>query len=174
MFNTKLKKTALSALLAAICFIVTRLIAIPSFYTKGYINIGDCAVLLCAFVPGGIYGALAAAIGSALSDLTAGYPVYVPATFVIKGLMVLAAYPVFLKAKNCKSHAKRIALILVGCVTAEIIMVAGYFLYELALYGAAAVLSIVGNLIQAVTCAVIGTAAVYAFSLNKSVNSILK
>ena len=68
-----------------------------------------------------------AAIGSALGDLIAGYPVYIAPTFVIKGMMGLVAALIM-----SKSHAKNIAgfmLRLLACILAELIMVGGYFAF---------------------------------------------
>ena len=42
-----------------------------------------------------LYGFLAAGLGSALADIFSGYAIYAPATFLIKGLMVLAAYCIY-------------------------------------------------------------------------------
>lgn len=46
---------------------------------QGYVNLGDCAVLMSAWVLGPLYGGAAAGIGSALADLLSGYAHYVPA-----------------------------------------------------------------------------------------------
>ena len=70
------------------------LIRIPT-PLKGYINLGDAIVLLCAFLLPPSYAFFAAGIGSMLADIFSGYAVYAPATFIIKGLMALAAYFIF-------------------------------------------------------------------------------
>ena len=82
------QKLAVSALFAAFACATTMIIKIPS-PLNGYINLGDCIVLLCAaYLPVG-YGFLAAGIGSALADIFSGYIVYAPATFLIKGAMAI-------------------------------------------------------------------------------------
>ena len=80
-----------AALLAALVCVATMLIKIPS-PLKGYLNLGDGIVLLCGWFLSPVYGFLAAGIGSGLADLFAGYVIYVPATFVIKGVMAVIAY----------------------------------------------------------------------------------
>ena len=56
----------------------------PKFPTLfGYIHAGDALVLLAAYVLGPLWGSLAAALGSSLADLMAGYVQYFPGTFVI-------------------------------------------------------------------------------------------
>ena len=83
-----------AALLAALTCVATMIIKIPS-PLKGYLNLGDCVVLLAGWMLPPVYGALAAGLGSGLADLFLGYVVYAPATFVIKGLMALVAAGVY-------------------------------------------------------------------------------
>ncbi len=110
-------------------------------------NLGDCFVLLAGFCLGPVYGGLAGGIGSAMTDLLGGYFHYVPATLIIKFLMALAAA---LIAKALKKRVSSPVSYTVAAVVGELIMIGGYFLYELCLYGAAAVGSIPGNAVQAV------------------------
>ena len=156
MKTNQVTKIVLTALFAAMAFVATYIIRIPTVGTNGYVNIGDTIVLLSAWMIGGIYGGLAAGIGSALSDFSAGYGMYVPGTFVIKFLMAVAAYVVFNLLRKANVH-KIIGYAISG-VLAEVIMVFGYFLYESTLlgYGLGAVPSVVSNLIQAGTCLVLG------------------
>lgn len=89
--NNKTRKIVLAAMLAALCCVATMIIKIPS-PLKGYLNLGDCIVLLSGFMLSPVYGFLAAGIGSALADIFSGYVIYAPATFIIKGIMTLIAY----------------------------------------------------------------------------------
>jgi len=103
--NSKVvSKIVLTALFAALAYVATSIIRVPTVGTQGYVNIGDSIVLLSAWLIGGVYGALAAGIGSALADLLAQYVTYVPGTFIIKFLMALVAYLIFtaLKKTNIK------------------------------------------------------------------------
>lgn len=159
--NSKVvSKIVLTALFAALVYVATSIIRYPTFGTQGYINIGDTIVLLSAWLIGGVYGALAAGIGSALADLLAQYVTYVPGTFIIKFLMALVAYLIFTAFK--KTNINKVAAYIVSGVVAELIMVFGYFLYESTIlgYGLAAAASIPSNAIQAGTCLVIGYIAI--------------
>jgi len=83
------KKLVLGGLFAAIIFLLTFLVHVPIPGGGGYIHPGDAAIYLGAFLLGPLYGALAAGVGSMLSDLAAGYVIYAPVTFIIKALMAL-------------------------------------------------------------------------------------
>ena len=146
--NNNLKKLILAALFAALSCVATMSIRIPTPGTGGYIHPGDAIVILSGVILGPVWGFLAGGIGSALSDLIGGYFIYVPITFVIKGLVALAAGLLFQKVgKNQKS--RYIAVILGG--VADIILVAGgYFVCEFFIYGAGAAASIPANIIQGV------------------------
>ena len=146
--NNNLKKLILAALFAALSCVATMSIRIPTPGTGGYIHPGDATVILSGVILGPVWGFLAGGIGSALSDLIGGYFIYVPITFVIKGLVALAAGLLYQKVgKNQKS--RYIAVILSG--VADIILVAGgYFVCEFFIYGAGAAASIPANIIQGV------------------------
>ena len=146
--NNNLKKLILAALFAALSCVATMSIRIPTPGTGGYIHPGDAIVILSGVILGPVWGFLAGGIGSALSDLIGGYFIYVPITFVIKGLVALAAGLLYQKVgKNQKS--RYIAVILGG--VADVILVAGgYFVCEFFIYGAGAAASIPANIIQGV------------------------
>lgn len=146
--NNNLKKLILAALFAALSCVATMSIRIPTPGTGGYIHPGDAIVILSGVILGPVWGFLAGGIGSALSDLIGGYFIFVPITFVIKGLVALAAGLLYQKVgKNQKS--RYIAVILGG--VADIILVAGgYFVCEFFIYGAGAAASIPANIIQGV------------------------
>ena len=146
--NNNLKKLILAALFAALSCVATMSIRIPTPGTGGYIHPGDAIVILSGVILGPVWDFLAGGIGSALSDLIGGYFIYVPITFVIKGLVALAAGLLYQKVgKNQKS--RYIAVILGG--VADILLVAGgYFVCEFFIYGAGAAASIPANIIQGV------------------------
>lgn len=117
--------------MAALACVATMIVKIPS-PLNGYINLGDCIVLVTAFLLSPGYGFAAAGLGSALADLLSGYFVYSPATFLIKGIMALIAFLCFqlLHKKMGKLPSR-----LIGGLFAELFMVLGYFLFEGILYG---------------------------------------
>lgn len=59
--KNKTLRLVMAALLAAITCVVTMVIKIPITATGGYINLGDCIVLLSGILLGPLYGGLAAA-----------------------------------------------------------------------------------------------------------------
>lgn len=158
--ENKTRKIVLSAMLAALSCVATMIIKIPS-PLKGYLNLGDCVVLLSGWVLGPLYGFMAAGIGSALADLFSGYVIYAPATFAIKGLMAIAAY--YLYTFLSKRTNKLMATIVSGIV-AETIMIAGYFVFEGFLYGfAPSLVNIPANAIQGIAGIIAGTVLMKIF-----------
>ena len=124
MTDMKLRKLVLAALFAALCTVMTMVIQVPS-PMQGYVNLGDCAVLLSAWVLGPWYGGAAAGLGSMLADLLS-YPHYAPGTLVIKFTMAVAAAYIF---EAMRERSGKLAAQLIGGAAAEIIMVLGYFGY---------------------------------------------
>lgn len=167
MQTTPVKKLVLSALFAALTCAATLVIQLR-ITPNGYINLGDCLVLLCAWMLPPGYGAAAAGIGSMLADLLAGYAQYAPATCLIKAFMALCAGFLFRKITACKKRN-----LLVGCIlsaiAAECIMAGGYYLFEAYALGLgpAALLSMPGNAIQAVCGIVSGTSVYLILQRNK-------
>lgn len=145
----KLLNICVTAMFAALICVATMLIQIPS-PLNGYVNFGDCFILIAAWVLGPVYGFAAGGIGSALADLFTGYVHYVPGTFIIKGLIAVAA------ALICRAMLKKLGKVVipayaVSALAGEMIMVGGYYLYAALLFGksfAGAAASVPGNLIQ--------------------------
>lgn len=160
--KSNLRLIALCGIFAALVFIGTEL-KIPT--AIGYMNLGDGVIIIASYFLGPA-AFFPAAIGSALGDLIAGYPVYIAPTFVIKGLMGLTAAIIM-----AKSHGKKAAgfiLRLLAGIAAELIMVGGYFVFEMLMYGQeAAAGSVVFNLIQAGVAIVIAIPMTYAIRIRK-------
>ena len=167
MNNQKVRKLVLSALMAALVYVATSIIQIPS-PVNGYVNLGDCFVLLSGWLLGPWYGAAAAGIGSMLVDLLSGYGHYVPGTLIIKGVDALAAALIFRAMGRSKT-----ALLVSGTV-GEIIMVVGYFFYASLILGKglAAAASIPGNIVQGIAGVAIGMAL--AMVLQKTKSSVIR
>ena len=147
-------------MLAALACVATMIIKLPS-PLGGYINLGDCIVLLCGWILGPVYAFMAAGIGSALADIFSGYALYAPATFVIKGLMALVAYAIFAwLSKKIKPFGAR----LLGAVIAEIVMIGGYFVFEGFIYGfAPSLVNIPANAVQGVAGVIVGMMLITLF-----------
>jgi len=160
MENDKIRKLVWAGLFTALTTVATMIIfPVPALH--GYVNGGDAIVIVGAFLLNPLWGAFAAGLGAALADLVSGYFIYAPATLIIKALMALAAGTIL---RNLRTKKQIIPAVL-GSVTAEIIMVAGYFAYELVIYGlGGAAADVIPNCIQGVFGAVAGTALFYALS----------
>ena len=143
-------KIVITALFAALVCVATMLVQIPITATGGYANLGDCVVLVAAFLLHPVYAVLAAGIGSMLADLLAGYAAYAPATLVIKACMALIDSLIFSRLGRGKGKGRQLVVMLVSAVLAEVLMVLGYFFYEAVILGIgwAAAAGIVGNVIQ--------------------------
>ena len=112
-----------------------------------------------------VYAFLAAAVGSALADVFAGYVVYVPATFLIKGIMALAA--LFLVRAISKKTGDLVSKIISG-VVCEIIMIGGYLVFEGVLYGfASAFTNVPANAVQGAISLVLGVLLAKVFEKTK-------
>ncbi len=142
-------KISLTACFAAACCICT-MISVP--LPIGYFNLGDMLSLVSGWFLGPVFGALAAGIGGAITDLILGFGVYAPATFVIKAALAVTAFYLYKATKKLIS-SKRTDPIprVISAIVAELIMVGGYFIYEYAIlgYGMGAAASVIGNTIQA-------------------------
>jgi len=82
----KSRDVALTGLMIALTWVVTRAFSLPIPETKGFFNIGEAAVYTAALLFGPRVGAIAGGIGSALADLSLGYAAFAPFTLVIKGV----------------------------------------------------------------------------------------
>lgn len=143
MTSKRTQKLAFAALFGALIFSATW-VAFPSPF-GGNVNLGDCILLISAWMPLEPWSIFAAAIGATFTDLAAGYAIYAPATFVIKAFMVTVAVLI----KHGVPKLPEVCRALLSGVAAELVMVAGYFAYESILYGAAsALLNVPFNLAQ--------------------------
>ncbi len=152
--NKNIKTITYGGILSAVILLDTIInFPIPGGY--GYMNFGDGAIFAASVILGP-YAAISAALGSALADLVAGYPHYMLPTFLIKGLMGLLAGLAFARAAGLKWPGQ--LLLFTIC---ELVMVGGYFLTEIFLYGlAAAASSLFFNALQALAGIVVGLAIV--------------
>ena len=153
-------KITTTAVMIALTCVLTMLVRIPS-PTKGYLNLGDCAVLFGGWLLGPIWGTIAGGVGSAFADFFAGYPLYIPATLIIKGLMALIVATVPASLQKRKNAHLRVGLV-ISSAAAEVLMVAGYWLYEATVIGEGfvpALAGVPGNAVQGI----VGAAGSYIF-----------
>jgi len=162
--NTRTKKIVMAALMAALACVATMIIKIPS-PLKGYLNLGDCIVLVSGWMLSPTYGFLAAGLGSALADVFSGYVTYAPATFVIKGVMALVAFYGF---KLLHNKLGDLPSRIVSGIVAEIVMILGYFVFEGFLYGfIPSAVNIPANGVQGIAGLIIGVILMKVFEKSK-------
>lgn len=165
--NTSTKKIVIAALMAALTCVATMIIKIPS-PLNGYVNLGDCIVLVAGWMLSPTYGFLAAGLGSALADVFSGYMTYAPATFVIKGLMALVAFYGF---KLLRKKLGNLPSGIISGVAAELVMILGYFVFEGFLYGfIPSAVNIPANGMQGIAGVVIGVLLAKVFEKSKIMN----
>lgn len=135
--NEHIKLLAFLGLFMALLVIATSVLRFPVPTFNLYFNLGESVIYLVALLYGGPTGALVGGVGSALSDLIAGYPVWAPITFVIKGIEGL-----IVGTLSRKNTYLAVAL-------GAILMMAGYALAAGILYGLGAVpVELAGDFIQ--------------------------
>ena len=144
MKKEQIIKLCVTGMFTALICVATMIIQIPAPLV-GVLNLGDCFILIAAWILGPWYGFAAGGIGSALADLLTGYAEYIPATLIIKGLMAVAAAllvraffkksdAVRPKAQQGRTGGKsRLPGFVVSGLAAEMIMVWGYYLFEAAI-----------------------------------------
>lgn len=144
------------AVFAAVVCVATMVIHIPVPATSGYINLGDSMVFVSALLFGAKVGGIAGGVGSALADILLGFGSWAPFTFIIKGTEGLVVGYLGKKKDSVLWHT---FAVLVG----GIIMVLGYFIVEVGLYGVpAAAAELPGNIFQAFSGLVVAVLIVTA------------
>ena len=163
----RIQKAVTGSLFAALIFVATLVVQIPIPATHGYINLGDSFVILAGVLLGPVYGALAAGIGSALTDVISGYAAYAPATFVIKALMALAVSLITKKRKTAPVVAP-------AALLSELIMVGGDYVFEAFIlkFGSAALTGIPMNLIQGGAGIIISVLLISAINRSEKLKSM--
>ena len=75
---------AATAVFTSLVTVATVMLSVYVPATRGYFNIGETMVYTTALLFGPYIGAFAGGVGSMLADLILGYPLYAPATLIIK------------------------------------------------------------------------------------------
>lgn len=146
--NEKIKNMVNSALFGAMIFVLTRFVQIP--IGAGYVHFGDALIYIVASLLNAPWAIASAVVGSVLADLTSGFAVYAPATFIIKALIALPFILVNSRGVKILTPASIALTVLSGVVT-----VGGYFIADMIIDRSYAYVDILGNVIQAVGSAVI-------------------
>ncbi|TXT57282.1 MAG: putative membrane protein [Promethearchaeota archaeon] len=156
---------SLIAIFSALICVLTFFIVIPVPVTQGFINIGDAGVMIAGILFGPIIGGFAGGIGSMLGDIILGYNLYAPGTLVIKGL---EGFLVGLIADPKRSIKKVDFRDVAGVVIGGLIMVFGYLVYEIFIFGVPAALYefFLNGLIQFTIG--VSVSLLFAFSIRKN------
>jgi uncharacterized membrane protein len=122
---------AVTAVFTAFVCVATMIFSMYVPATRGFFNIGESMVFLCALLFGPIVGAFAGGVGSMLADLLLGYPYYAPATLLIKAC---EGYVVgVLKRNNPKFSSKSLwksFTLLLGVIAGSLLACVGTFYYS--------------------------------------------
>lgn len=87
--NIKTRNLVITALFAALIYVITAFLHIPTGFNGGYIHLGDILIYLSAVLLPTPYAMISAAIGAGLSDALSGGMLWVLPTIIIKPVMVL-------------------------------------------------------------------------------------
>ncbi|MBM7581924.1 putative membrane protein [Caldicoprobacter guelmensis] len=122
-----LRKIVLAGILSALVFVITAFTKIPSPFAKAaYYHAGDSVIYLSGLVLGPYVAAVVSGLGSFLADLYLGYPLYMFATFIIKGIMGgIAGYFLYVPHGSVSWSRK-----LLGVALAGLWMAVGYYIFE--------------------------------------------
>ncbi|MDD4189312.1 MAG: ECF transporter S component [Eubacteriales bacterium] len=159
------KKIAVTGIMLALAFAATYFTRIPIPMTQGYFNIGDTIIVITAILLGPASGFLVGSIGSMAADLAAGYALFAPLTFVVKGVEGLLIGVIFsLCVRSITREWKKIAAAAVATIAGMLVMVAGYYIGEAFILGwfsegygyAAAAAELPLNILQGALSAVAG------------------
>lgn len=138
-----------TALLIALVFVATAFIhfQLPIPAIGGLVHLGTAMLFTVAIVFGGKKGAIAGAVGMAIFDVSSGWALYAPCTFVVKGLMAFIAGSI---ANENNRNGNDVRFNILGTFLGSVFMIAGYYLYEIFLTHSliAPAASIPGNILQ--------------------------
>ncbi|WP_238883943.1 ECF transporter S component [Clostridium sp. YIM B02551] len=155
--KSKTSDIALYGLFIALIYVATRFINIPGPTPGGLFHLGNVMAFTIAIVFGKRAGAISAAFGMALFDITSSFLPWAPFTFIIRFAMGYTIGYLSDKGTNGKA-SKSLFFNLLGIALATIIMIGGYYIAEVILYGNlyAPIQSIWGNFMQCVVGTVLG------------------
>lgn len=159
------KKIAVTGIMLALAFAATYFTRIPIPMTQGYFNIGDTIIVITAILLGPVSGFLVGSLGSMAADFAAGYALFAPLTFIVKGLEGLLIGIIFgLCVPRLKRNWEKIAAAALATIAGMVVMVAGYYIGEAFILGlfsegygyAAAAAELPLNILQGALSAVAG------------------
>jgi uncharacterized membrane protein len=146
------REIATVSVMGALACIATMIFTFPIPATSGYFNFGDAIVMTTALTFGPVIGAIAGGLGSGLADLLGGWYNWVIFTAVIKGAEG------YIAGTLAGDHATRtLTKTVVAWFVGAIVMVAGYFVVQVFMYGiGAAMAEAPFNFVQMAVAGVVG------------------
>jgi len=158
MRQVNARTVSITAVMIALVTVFTLAIRVPIAPTRGYINLSDVAIYFAAFTFGPWVGFLAGGVGTGLADAIAGYPQWTLISFCVHGAQGLLAGWLFRRVFRGTP-----AGMAVGWAVGTVVMVLGYFLAEVGLYGLGpALVEAPGNLIQNIAGGLVGAPLYWA------------
>ncbi len=161
------KRWLIPAALLALTVLITALVrvAVPLSVTVGgrdagvYVTLGDSCIFLAVLLCGAPWGTLIAALGMAIADLIVGSYSYIIGSFLIKGgtaLFIGAAIRRLVPQGGTRRPGWKSCFR--AALLAEAVMVVGYFVYDLTVFGQylVAAYEIPLNLLQGLVCGAAG------------------
>lgn len=153
----KTKDMVETAMLTGLVFIATAFINIrlPILASGGLVHLGTAMLFIAAIVFGKEKGAIAGAVGMAIFDLSSGWALWAPFTFIIRGVM---GYIVGSITWSKKKNGNNLAINIIATIISGVWMIIGYYIAEGIIYGnwVAPVASIPGNVTQIAIGLIIG------------------
>lgn len=144
-----IRRITLTALMAALIFVLTTLPRIPVPATGGYVHLGDAGVTFAAVAFGPWVGMAAGGLGTAMADLL-GFPQWAVFSLIVHGIQGLL---IGLVVRKGLTVARGVVATLISIA----VVVGGYFVAGLILESqAVAVLEILPNTLQALSGSVVG------------------
>lgn len=154
MKSNKIKLMCISGVFAALVFVVTAYLHIPTY--NGYVHAGDGFIFLAACLLPMPYAIFVGAAGAMFADVFTGYAIWAPGSMIIKALVAM-----LFSCKGQKIMSRRNTWML---LPAAVVSTGGYYLYEALITGsfAAPLAGIPGSLIQAAVSSIVFAAAGHA------------
>lgn len=153
----KTKDMVQTALLTALVFVATAFINVrlPIVASGGLVHLGTVMLFIAAIVFGKEKGAIAGAVGMAIFDLSSGWALWAPFTFIIRGIM---GYMIGAITCGKNKDGNNIVTNIIAGILSGIWMIVGYYITEVILYGnwLSPMASIPGNVAQIVLALIIG------------------
>lgn len=146
MNDRAIRRLAAAGVLCAVTFVLTAFMRIP--LPAGYLNLGDFGVFFAALTLPTGYAVCVAGLGSMLADLYS-FPVYAPATLLIKGLAALLCSLLW---RRLPQKLRFLALL------SALLIPVGYFIFEWFFFRAYAFADLLPNLLQSAVGAALAAA----------------